>query len=87
MYGLPIELPVSTAIMLRSIADIARSEGEDLDDIDTKLSSMSVLALGARSRKDDNADIGYFAVRAALARAFPVPPSALCLQLWPASSA
>jgi hypothetical protein len=27
---LPIELPVSTIIMLRSIADIARSEGEDL---------------------------------------------------------
>jgi hypothetical protein len=29
---LPIELPVSTVIMLRSIADIARSEGEDLSD-------------------------------------------------------
>ena len=29
---LPIELPVSTIIMLRSIADIARSEGEDLSD-------------------------------------------------------
>ena len=32
-FGLPalaIELPVSTTIMLRSIADIARSEGEDL---------------------------------------------------------
>src|SRR6476619_4189110 len=28
MYGLPVELPVSTAIMLRSIANIARSEGE-----------------------------------------------------------
>ncbi len=27
---LPIELPISTIIMLRSIADIARSEGEDL---------------------------------------------------------
>jgi len=71
MYGLPIELPVSTAIMLRSIADIARSEGEDLDDIDTRLSCISVLAFGARSSKDDNADIGYFAVRAALARALP----------------
>jgi hypothetical protein len=71
MYGLPIELPVSTAIMLRSIADIARSEGEDLDDIDAKLSCLSVLAFGARSNKDDNADIGYFAVRAALAKALP----------------
>lgn len=71
MYGLPIELPVSTAIILRSIADIARSEGEDLDDIDAKLSCMSVLAFGAQSTKDDNADIGYFAMRAALAKALP----------------
>ena len=69
--GLPIELPVSTAIMLRSIADIARSEGENLDDMEAKLSCIGVLALGARSNKDDNADVGYFAIRAALARALP----------------
>lgn len=79
--GLTIELPVSTAIMLRSIADIARSKGEDLSDIDARLSCISVLAFGARSSKDDNSDIGYFAVRAALARALPraaertVPPA------------
>ena len=30
LLGLPVELPVSTTIMLRSIADIARSEGERL---------------------------------------------------------
>ena len=71
MYGLPVELPVSTAIMLRSIANIARSEGEDLENIDTKLACLSVLALGARSSNDDNTDIGYFAVRAALAKALP----------------
>ena len=71
MYGLAIELPVSTAIMLRSIAGIARSEAEDLGDIDAKLSCISVLAFGARSSRDDNADIGYFAVRAALAKALP----------------
>ena len=32
LASLPIELPVSTIIMLRSIAEIARSEGEDLSD-------------------------------------------------------
>jgi hypothetical protein len=32
LAALPVELPVSTTIMLRSIADIARSEGEDLSD-------------------------------------------------------
>ena len=30
LASLPVELPVSTVIMLRSIAEIARSEGEDL---------------------------------------------------------
>ena len=30
LAALPIELPVSTTIILRSIADIARSEGHDL---------------------------------------------------------
>src|SRR6058998_2669740 len=30
LVALPFELPISTTIMLRSIADIARSEGHDL---------------------------------------------------------
>src|ERR1051326_2369487 len=36
LAALPFELPVSTIIMLRSIADIARSEGEHLSDPDRK---------------------------------------------------
>src|SRR4051794_5981025 len=71
MYALPIELPFSTAIMLRSIAEIAQREGEDLTDLDAKLACVSVLAFGARSKKDDDAEVGYFAVRAALAKALP----------------
>ena len=42
MYALAIELPFSTAIMLRSIAGIARQEGENLDDIDARLACVSV---------------------------------------------
>ena len=49
MVTLPIELPVSTIIMLRSIADIARSEGEDLSDPESALSCVQVFALGGRS--------------------------------------
>jgi hypothetical protein len=30
LAGLPVELPVSITIMLRSVADIARSEGEQI---------------------------------------------------------
>ena len=67
--ALPVELPFSTMIILRSIADIARSEGEQITSPDAKLACIEVFALGGRSRSDDAADTGYFAVRAALAKA------------------
>lgn len=65
--ALLVELPVTTAIMLRSIADIARSEGENLDDIESRLACLEVFALGGRSNRDDAADAGYYGVRMALA--------------------
>lgn len=71
LFGLPalvIELPVSTMIMLRSIADIARCEGEDLHHPETALACLQVFALGGRTEADDSMDAGYFAVRGALAR-------------------
>ena len=67
--GLPIELPISTAIMLRSIADVARSEGEDVESKETREACLQVFALGGRSKSDDAAETGYFAARAILARA------------------
>jgi len=68
LAALPIELPVSTIIMLRSIADIARSEGEDLSDPESALSCMQVFALGGRTGSDDASESGYFAVRGMLAK-------------------
>jgi len=65
---LPIELPVSTIIMLRSIADIARSEGEDLSDPEAALSCVQVFALGGRPGSADASESGYFAVRGMLAK-------------------
>jgi hypothetical protein len=65
---LPIELPVSTIIMLRSIADIARSEGENLSDPESALSCVQVFALGGRAGSDDASESGYFAVRGMLAK-------------------
>ncbi|MEN1728458.1 MAG: EcsC family protein [Pseudomonadota bacterium] len=70
-FGLPalaIELPVSTSIMLRSIADIARSEGENLADEAVQIACLEVFALGGASKADDAAETGYFGVRSALAR-------------------
>ena len=47
--SLPIELPFSTTIMLRSIADIGRSEGQDLTDPRAALACLEVFALGGRA--------------------------------------
>jgi hypothetical protein len=69
LSALAIELPVSTAIMLRSIADIARSQGENLKLPEARLECMQVLALGGSSDSDDGSETGYFAVRAAMAKA------------------
>ena len=69
LAALAVELPISTTIMLRSIADIAKSEGENIQHIETKLACLTVFALGGRSEKDDAAESGYFAARAAMAGA------------------
>jgi hypothetical protein len=71
-FGLPgiaLELPVSTVVMLRSIADIARSEGEDIAEIETQLACVQVFALGGKGKGDDAAEAGYYAARMALAGA------------------
>jgi len=68
LASLPVELPISTTIMLRSIADIARSEGESLEDVKTRLACLEVFALGGRNPGDNASETGYFAVRSLLAR-------------------
>lgn len=69
LVALPIELPISTVVLLRGIADVARSQGEDLSRPETRLACLEVFALGGRGRADDAAETGYFAVRAALGQA------------------
>jgi hypothetical protein len=68
LAALAIELPVSTAIMLRAIAAIAREEGEDLADPRTGLACLEVFALGGPMADEKGAEADYFAVRAMLAR-------------------
>lgn len=70
-FGLPsliLELPLSTTLMLRSIADIARSQDQNLHSIHTKLACLEVFALGGRTAQDDGVESAYWAVRAALAK-------------------
>lgn len=66
--GLAVELPVTTTLILRSIAEIARAEGESLQDPATALACFEVLAMGGGGDRDDGAESGYFATRAVLAQ-------------------
>jgi hypothetical protein len=68
LAALPVELPISTTILLRSIAEIAREEGEDLSALDAALACVEVFALGRQTDENAAFESGYFAVRAALAK-------------------
>lgn len=70
--ALAIELPISTTIMLRSVADVARSEGFDLDKVETKHACLEVFALGGPSEDDDAVDTAYYATRSFTAEAMQV---------------
>ncbi|KVC61762.1 EcsC family protein [Burkholderia stagnalis] len=68
--ALPVELPVTTTLIFRSVCDIARSEGEDLSSVDTQLQCLAVLGMGGNpDRSEEDADLGYFVLRGALAQA------------------
>jgi hypothetical protein len=70
-FGLPalmLELPVTTVLILRSIATIARRRGEDLSDPAARLACLEVLALAPKNRKGIVAETSYYAARAFLAK-------------------
>src|SRR5688572_8469595 len=69
LAAIPLELPTSTTLMLRSIAQIAKAEGESLESPEARLACLQVFALGGPTKKDDAVETGYFAVRAAMATA------------------
>lgn len=67
--GLSIEIPLSTVLIMRSILDVARAEGEDIGRAQSRLAALEVFALGGESQRDDAAESGYYAIRTLLARA------------------
>jgi hypothetical protein len=70
-FGLPgllVELPVTTTVMLHSIAGIAAREGEDLTQPEAALACLEVLAFGPEGKTSDALDSAYYATRAALAQ-------------------
>jgi hypothetical protein len=79
-FGLPgllVELPFTTMLMLRSIAAIASSEGEDLDTLDSRVSCVEVFAFGGPSKSDDAAETGYYGLRMMLAYHFSMASESL----------
>jgi hypothetical protein len=63
------ELALTTKFIMRSILDIARSHGENLQDFDTQLACMQVFALGGKSKDDDGLESTYYTMRIALSSA------------------
>ena len=63
--ALALELPVTTVLMLRAIAEVALKHGEDLSSLEARLNCIAVLGLGAEK---GGGDAGYYGARAALGR-------------------
>jgi uncharacterized protein (DUF697 family) len=61
--GVLFDIPFTTTTILRSIAEVARDNGEDLNEEDTKRACLEVLAFGGPDTPDDETEIGYWATR------------------------
>jgi hypothetical protein len=59
------ELPVTTGLIMRSVADIARGQGLDLRDPAVRAACIEVFAFGGPLEEDDDADIAFWATRLA----------------------
>jgi hypothetical protein len=71
LMALPAELPISTLIILRAIADVARSEGEDLSMLEPRMACLEVLALsGGQPIHPRSAETAYYAARIGMAQSF-----------------
>lgn len=68
LLGLPVELPITTMLMLRSIAAIARHMGEDLTTLEARLACVEVFAFGGYGLDKGKAEAGYYASRALLGK-------------------
>ena len=64
--GLALELPVTTTLILRSIAAIAQDFGEDLGEVPARMECLTVFSLGGPTRADDAMESAYYAARSSL---------------------
>ncbi len=67
--GIAADLPVTTCLIMRAIADIARAHGEDLNAHDTRQACIEVFAFGGPELADEDVDIAYWTIRGSLSHA------------------
>jgi len=67
--GFTVDILLSTKFLMRSIMDIARSQGEDITDPEVQLQCLQVFALGGTSPEDDAIDSSYYGTRIVLDQA------------------
>jgi hypothetical protein len=65
--AMAVELPITTTLMLRAIADLARHNGENLSTLEARLACVEVFGLtnGSSRRR---LDVGYYSTRTLLTR-------------------
>lgn len=66
--ALPLELPFTTTVMLRSIAQTAQAYGADLKDPNTLLECLYVFTLGSGGKVTNAAETGYYTSRLGFAQ-------------------
>lgn len=69
LFGAPaliVELPFTTTLILRGIAEQAALAGFDLSDPQVQMECLYVFSLGGRSKADDAADTAYYSSRIGL---------------------
>ena len=60
------EVTLTTKFLMRTIMDIARSEGEDIYILEGQMACLEVFALGGDSTADDGMEMSYYTTRIAL---------------------
>ncbi len=67
--ALPIELPVTTVLILRGILDQARLFGHDIQDMEIRMECLMIFSLGTNTPSEDSMESAYFLARTAHAQA------------------
>jgi hypothetical protein len=69
LAALPVELPITTTVILRGILDQAQLAGHNIADIETRLECLMVFTMGATPKDEGATETGYFAARISLTQA------------------